>query len=39
MMRPVRVAVVRDYPEEGWASMDLTGEMVLAYLAGVCRRR
>ncbi len=26
---PIRVAVVCDYPEEGWASMDLTAEMVL----------
>ncbi len=28
-----RVAVVCDYPEEGWPSMDLTGEMILAHLA------
>lgn len=32
MTRPWRVAVVRDYPEEGWASMDLTAEMMLAHL-------
>jgi len=32
MTRPLRVAVIRDYPEEGWASMDLTGEMVLTHL-------
>src|SRR6516165_2696193 len=31
--RPIRLAVVCDYPEEGWPSMDLTGEMVLAHLA------
>src|SRR5690242_11806103 len=30
---PSRVAVVCDTPEEGWASMDLTGEMVLRHLA------
>lgn len=36
MTRPLRVAVVRDYPEEGWASMDLTGEMVLTHLRRVC---
>ena len=32
-MSPWRVAVVCDYPEEGWASMDLTGEMLLSSLA------
>ncbi len=31
--RSTRVAVVCDYPEEGWPSMDLTGEMVLSHLA------
>jgi glycosyltransferase involved in cell wall biosynthesis len=36
MSAPIRVAIVRDYPEEGWASMDLTGEMVLAHLARDC---
>lgn len=36
MTRPLRVAVVRDYPEEGWASMDLTGEMVLTQFAREC---
>lgn len=30
---PIRVAVVCDYPEEGWASMDLTAAMVLDRLA------
>ena len=30
---PARVAVVCDYPEEHWPSMDLTAEMVLAHLA------
>ncbi|MDR3638976.1 MAG: glycosyltransferase family 1 protein [Isosphaeraceae bacterium] len=36
MTRPLRVAVVRDYPEEGWASMDLTGEMMLTHLSREC---
>ena len=31
-MTPVRVGVLCDYPEEGWASMDLTAEMVVAHL-------
>ena len=31
-MKPPRVAVVCDYPEEGWPSMDLMGEMILAHL-------
>jgi hypothetical protein len=31
--QPARVAIVCDYPEEGWASMDLTGAMVLENLA------
>ena len=31
---PVRVAVVCDFPEEGWPSMDLAAEMILANLAG-----
>src|SRR4051794_14813358 len=30
---PFRVAVVCDYPEEGWPSMDLTAAMVLDHLA------
>jgi glycosyltransferase involved in cell wall biosynthesis len=30
---PTRLAVVCDPPEEGWASMDLVGEMVLRHLA------
>jgi glycosyltransferase involved in cell wall biosynthesis len=29
----LRVAIVADYPEEGWASMDLAAEMVLNCLA------
>jgi glycosyltransferase involved in cell wall biosynthesis len=29
---PIRLAVVCDYPEEFWPSMDLTGEMVLTHL-------
>ena len=32
-LRPLRVAIIADYPEEGWPSMDLTAEMVLARLA------
>jgi glycosyltransferase involved in cell wall biosynthesis len=32
-MGRLRVAIVADYPEEGWASMDLAAEMVLEYLA------
>jgi glycosyltransferase involved in cell wall biosynthesis len=32
-MARLRVAIVADYPEEGWASMDLVAEMVLEYLA------
>jgi glycosyltransferase involved in cell wall biosynthesis len=32
-LRPLRVAIVADYPEEGWPSMDLTAEMVLSHLA------
>jgi glycosyltransferase involved in cell wall biosynthesis len=31
-MRRIRVAVVCDYPEEGWPSMDLTAEMTLTHL-------
>jgi glycosyltransferase involved in cell wall biosynthesis len=31
-MSPTRLAIVCDYPEEGWPSMDLTGEMILAHL-------
>lgn len=32
-MSRLRVAVVADYPEEGWPSMDLVAEMVLDHLA------
>jgi glycosyltransferase involved in cell wall biosynthesis len=32
-LRPIRVAVVCDPPEEGWTSMDLAGEMALRHLA------
>jgi glycosyltransferase involved in cell wall biosynthesis len=32
--KPARVGIVCDFPEENWPSMDLTGEMVLAHLAG-----
>ena len=32
-MPRLRVAIVADYPEEGWPSMDLIAEMVLDYLA------
>lgn len=31
-MKPTRLALVCDYHEEGWPSMDLVGEMILAYL-------
>jgi glycosyltransferase involved in cell wall biosynthesis len=31
-MKPIRVAIVADYPEEGWPSMDLAAEMVLMHL-------
>jgi glycosyltransferase involved in cell wall biosynthesis len=30
---PIRLGVVCDYPEEGWPSMDLVGEMILTHLA------
>ena len=30
----IRLALVCDYPEEHWPSMDLVGEMVLTHLAG-----
>jgi glycosyltransferase involved in cell wall biosynthesis len=30
--RPPRIAVLRDFPEEQWPSMDLVGEMLLAQL-------
>lgn len=30
---PIRAAIVCDYLEEGWASMDLAGEMILDHLA------
>jgi glycosyltransferase involved in cell wall biosynthesis len=30
----VRLAVLTDYPDEGWPSMDLCGDMLLAHLAG-----
>jgi glycosyltransferase involved in cell wall biosynthesis len=32
-MPPLRLAVARDYPEEGWPSMDLVGRMILDHLA------
>jgi glycosyltransferase involved in cell wall biosynthesis len=32
MTAPIRLGVVCDYPEEGWLSMDLVAEMVLAHL-------
>lgn len=32
-MKPLRVAIVADYPEEGWPSMDLVARMVLDHLA------
>jgi glycosyltransferase involved in cell wall biosynthesis len=31
-MKPTRVAIVADYPEEVWPSMDLAAEMILAHL-------
>jgi glycosyltransferase involved in cell wall biosynthesis len=31
-MKPLRVAIVADYPEEAWPSMDLVAEMILAHL-------
>jgi glycosyltransferase involved in cell wall biosynthesis len=31
-MKPIRVAIVADYPEEAWPSMDLVAEMILAHL-------
>ena len=31
-MTSIRLAVVCDYPEEGWPSMDLVGEMLLTHL-------
>ena len=31
-MQRLRVAIVADYPEEGWPSMDLVAEMVLDHL-------
>src|SRR3979490_2137825 len=30
--RPPRIAVLRDFPEEQWPSMDLVGEMLVAQL-------
>jgi glycosyltransferase involved in cell wall biosynthesis len=30
---PIRLGILCDYPEEGWASMDLVGEMILTHLA------
>lgn len=30
---PIRVALLCDYPEEGWASMDLVADMILGHLA------
>ncbi len=32
-MTRARVAVVCDYPEEGWPSMDLVGEMIFSHLS------
>ncbi|HVK12259.1 MAG TPA: glycosyltransferase [Gemmataceae bacterium] len=32
MTAPPRLAVLTDYPDEGWPSMDLCGEMLLAHL-------
>src|SRR5262249_38425605 len=32
MSSPIRLAVVCDFPEEGWPSMDLVGEMILTHL-------
>jgi glycosyltransferase involved in cell wall biosynthesis len=31
--QPLRVAVIADYAEEGWPSMDLVAEMLMAHLA------
>lgn len=31
-MRPLRVAIVADYAEEGWPSMDLVADMLFAHL-------
>src|SRR4051794_12536001 len=31
-MRPIRLALVCDYPEECWLSMDLIAEMIQTYL-------
>src|SRR4051794_2261639 len=33
MPEPIRLAVVCDPPEEGWPSMDVTGDMILRSLA------
>jgi glycosyltransferase involved in cell wall biosynthesis len=33
---PLRLAVLPDYPEEGWPSMDLCAEMLLRALPGAC---
>ena len=30
----LRVAVIADYAEEGWPSMDLVADMLMAHLAG-----
>ena len=32
-MPRLRVAIIADYPEEGWPSLDLMAEMVPQYLA------
>ena len=32
---PIRVAVLLDYPEEGWTSMDLVGSMIVEHLSQV----
>src|SRR3954453_5452756 len=31
---PLRVAIIADYAEEGWPSMDLGAEMLVTHLAG-----
>ena len=33
MSAPLRVAVIADYAEEEWPSMDLVAEMLMAHLA------
>ena len=36
---PPRLAVLTDYPAEGWPSMNLCGDMLLAHLRGVAAER